>query len=167
MASVAIPAAAKMTIAGMNLRIALSSLVLDSLEGSSASALVEEYHVAGGAGDHSTLRPANSTTFFHLSVSALIISPKPSGEAISGAPPYLQVLEKNLGRVVTSITPGEIVAKLNGEINAILTEADLSQRLVELGGAPLIATPEQFGEMIKAETDKWKKVVEFAGLKVE
>jgi tripartite-type tricarboxylate transporter receptor subunit TctC len=64
-------------------------------------------------------------------------------------------------------TPGEIVAKLNGEINAILTEADLSQRLVELGGAPLIATPEQFGEMIKAETDKWKKVVEFAGLKVE
>src|SRR6516165_9339623 len=81
------PAAAKMMIAAMNLRIALNSLVLDSLEGSSASAMGEEYHAAGGAGDHSTLRPANSTTFFHLSVSALIISPKPSGEAISGAPP--------------------------------------------------------------------------------
>jgi tripartite-type tricarboxylate transporter receptor subunit TctC len=64
-------------------------------------------------------------------------------------------------------TPGDIVAKLNGEINAILGEPDLSQRLVELGGAPLIASPEDFGEMIKAETDKWKKVVEFAGLKVE
>jgi len=64
-------------------------------------------------------------------------------------------------------TPGDIVAKLNGEINAILAEPELSQRLVELGGAPLIASPEGFGEMIKAETDKWKKVVEFAGLKVE
>jgi tripartite-type tricarboxylate transporter receptor subunit TctC len=64
-------------------------------------------------------------------------------------------------------TPGDIVAKLNGEINAIMAEPDLSQRLVELGGAPLIVTSEGFGEMIKAETDKWKKVVEFAGLKVE
>ena len=64
-------------------------------------------------------------------------------------------------------TPGDIVAKLNGEINAILAEPELSQRLVELGGAPLIASPEGFGEMIRAETDKWKKVVEFAGLKVE
>ena len=64
-------------------------------------------------------------------------------------------------------TPGDIVAKLNGEINAVLAEPELSQRLVELGGAPLIASPEGFGEMIRAETDKWKKVVEFAGLKVE
>jgi len=64
-------------------------------------------------------------------------------------------------------TAGDVVAKLNGEINAILGEPELSQRLVELGGAPLIASPEGFGEMIRAETDKWKKVVEFAGLKVE
>ena len=64
-------------------------------------------------------------------------------------------------------TAGDVVAKLNGEINAILGEPELSQSLVELGGAPLIASPEGFGEMIKAETDKWKKVVEFAGLKVE
>ena len=64
-------------------------------------------------------------------------------------------------------TAGDVVAKLNGEINAILAEPDLSQRLVELGGAPLIASAEGYGEMIRAETDKWKKVVEFAGLKVE
>jgi hypothetical protein len=38
---------------------------------------------------------------------------------------------------------------------------------VELGGAPLIQTPEAFGGQIKAETDKWKKVVDFAGIKVE
>ncbi|MGV7212598.1 Bug family tripartite tricarboxylate transporter substrate binding protein [Bradyrhizobium sp. UFLA05-112] len=64
-------------------------------------------------------------------------------------------------------TPKEIIAKLNGEINAIMKEPDMTKRLVELGGEPLVQTPDAFGDMIKAETDKWKKVVEFAGLKVE
>jgi tripartite-type tricarboxylate transporter receptor subunit TctC len=64
-------------------------------------------------------------------------------------------------------TPKDIIAKLNSEINAVLTEPDMTKRLVELGGEPLAQTPEAFGDMIKAETDKWKKVVDFAGLKVE
>jgi len=64
-------------------------------------------------------------------------------------------------------TPKEIIGKLNGEINAILAEPDMTKRLVELGGAPTIQTPEAFGDQIKAETDKWKKVVDFAGIKVE
>jgi tripartite-type tricarboxylate transporter receptor subunit TctC len=64
-------------------------------------------------------------------------------------------------------TPKEIIEKLNSEINAILTEPEMRQRLVELGGEPLIQSPEAFGEQIKAETEKWKKVVAFAGLKVE
>ena len=64
-------------------------------------------------------------------------------------------------------TPKEIIAKLNSEINEILKEPAMAKRLTELGGDPLIQTPEAYGENIKAETDKWKKVVEFAGLKVE
>src|SRR5215510_12239873 len=64
-------------------------------------------------------------------------------------------------------TPKEIIAKLNAEVNAILAEPAIKARLVELGGAPLIQTPEQFGKDIVAETEKWKKVVEGAGLKVE
>jgi tripartite-type tricarboxylate transporter receptor subunit TctC len=64
-------------------------------------------------------------------------------------------------------TPKEIIGKLNSEVNAVLAEPEMKQRLVELGGAPLIQTPEAFGDNIKAETEKWKKVVEFAGLKVE
>jgi tripartite-type tricarboxylate transporter receptor subunit TctC len=64
-------------------------------------------------------------------------------------------------------TPKEIVARLNAEINAILAEPDMKKRLTELGGEPLIQTPEAFGKDIVAETEKWKKVVEFAGLKVE
>jgi tripartite-type tricarboxylate transporter receptor subunit TctC len=64
-------------------------------------------------------------------------------------------------------TPKEIIAKLNAEVNAILAEPAIKTRLIELGGAPLIQTPEQFGKDIVDETEKWKKVVEGAGLKVE
>src|ERR1700730_3407967 len=56
-------------------------------------------------------------------------------------------------------TPKEIVTKLNTEINAVLAEPDMKKRLIQ--------TQEAFGANIVAETEKWKKVVEFAGLKVE
>jgi len=65
-------------------------------------------------------------------------------------------------------TPKEIIAKLNSEINAILAEPEMKKRLVDLGGDPLIGTPEAFGQMIVAETEKWKKVIEGANIpKVE
>jgi tripartite-type tricarboxylate transporter receptor subunit TctC len=65
-------------------------------------------------------------------------------------------------------TPPELIAKLNGEINAILAEPEMAKRLIELGGPPLISTPEAFGAMIVAETEKWKKVIEGANIpKVE
>jgi tripartite-type tricarboxylate transporter receptor subunit TctC len=61
-------------------------------------------------------------------------------------------------------TPKEIIAKLNAEVNAILAEPDMTKRLVELGGAPLIQTPEKFGADIAAETEKWKKVIDGANI---
>jgi tripartite-type tricarboxylate transporter receptor subunit TctC len=65
-------------------------------------------------------------------------------------------------------TPREIIDKLNGEINAVLAEPAIKARLVDLGGDPLIGTPEAFGAMIVAETEKWKKVIEGANIpKVE
>jgi tripartite-type tricarboxylate transporter receptor subunit TctC len=64
-------------------------------------------------------------------------------------------------------TPKEIITKLNSEINAVMAEPAMKTRLVELGGEPRIQTPEAFGAEIVAETEKWKKVVEGAGLKVE
>src|SRR6202140_5541904 len=64
-------------------------------------------------------------------------------------------------------TPPEIIAKLNQEINAVLADPEVKKRLVELGGEPLIATPEDFGAMIAAETEKWGKVVTSSGLRVD
>ena len=49
----------------------------------------------------------------------------------------------------------------------MLAEPEISKRLTELGGEPLISTPEAFGAMIAAETEKWEKVVKYAGIKVE
>jgi tripartite-type tricarboxylate transporter receptor subunit TctC len=59
-------------------------------------------------------------------------------------------------------TPKEIIAKLNAEINAVLAEPEMKKRLIELGGEPLIQTPEKFGADIVAETEKWRKVIESA-----
>ena len=64
-------------------------------------------------------------------------------------------------------TPKEIVDKLNKEINAGLADPRLKGRLVDLGGVPMSVTPAEFGKFIADETEKWSKVVKFAGLKVK
>jgi tripartite-type tricarboxylate transporter receptor subunit TctC len=63
-------------------------------------------------------------------------------------------------------TPKDIVDKLNREINAGLADPTLKTRLIDLGGVPMSVTPAEFGKFIADETEKWGKVVKFAGLKV-
>jgi tripartite-type tricarboxylate transporter receptor subunit TctC len=62
-------------------------------------------------------------------------------------------------------TPEDIVMKLNGEINAILSDPGTKKRFAELGGAPMIGSPAEYKAFLTAETDKWAKVVKAAGLK--
>jgi tripartite-type tricarboxylate transporter receptor subunit TctC len=62
-------------------------------------------------------------------------------------------------------TPPEIIERLNKEINAGLAEPKLKQRLADFGGTVLPGSPEDYGRLIVAETEKWAKVVKFAGLK--
>jgi tripartite-type tricarboxylate transporter receptor subunit TctC len=62
-------------------------------------------------------------------------------------------------------TPPEIVEKLNREINAGLADAKLKARLADLGGTVLPSSPGDFGKLIADETEKWAKVIKFAGLK--
>src|SRR5215472_4019223 len=63
--------------------------------------------------------------------------------------------------------PAEIVEKLNREINAGLADPKLKEQLVGLGGAPMAMSPGEFAAFIAAETDKWAKVIKFAGITVE
>jgi tripartite-type tricarboxylate transporter receptor subunit TctC len=64
-------------------------------------------------------------------------------------------------------TPAEIVDKLNGEINAGLADPKIKARLADVGGTPVPGSPADFGKLIAEETEKWGKVVKFAGLKPE
>jgi tripartite-type tricarboxylate transporter receptor subunit TctC len=64
-------------------------------------------------------------------------------------------------------TPGEIIDKLNKEINAGLADPKIKARLADLGGTVLTGSPADFGKLIAEETEKWAKVVKFAGIKPE
>jgi tripartite-type tricarboxylate transporter receptor subunit TctC len=64
-------------------------------------------------------------------------------------------------------TPVEIVEKLNKEINAALADPKMKARIADVGGTVLPGSPAEFGKLIADETEKWGKVVEFAGIKPE
>jgi tripartite-type tricarboxylate transporter receptor subunit TctC len=64
-------------------------------------------------------------------------------------------------------TPPEIVDKLNKEVNAALADPKLKVRLADIGGTVLPGTPADFGKLIANETEKWGKVISFAGIKPE
>jgi tripartite-type tricarboxylate transporter receptor subunit TctC len=64
-------------------------------------------------------------------------------------------------------TPAEIIDKLNKEVNAALADAKVRARLADLGSVPMPMTPAEFGKFIGDETEKWGKVVKFAGIKAE
>jgi tripartite-type tricarboxylate transporter receptor subunit TctC len=62
-------------------------------------------------------------------------------------------------------TPAEIVDKLNKEINAGLVDPKLKARFADLGGTVIMGSPADFGRFIAEETEKWGKVIKFAGIK--
>lgn len=64
-------------------------------------------------------------------------------------------------------TPRPIIERLNREINAALQDPEMVKKLADLGGTPIPGTPEDFGKVIADETEKWRKVVEFSGAKLD
>jgi tripartite-type tricarboxylate transporter receptor subunit TctC len=64
-------------------------------------------------------------------------------------------------------TPTEIVEKLNKEINAALADPKLKARFADLGLTVVPGSPADFGKLIADDTEKWAKVIKFAGIKPE
>ena len=64
-------------------------------------------------------------------------------------------------------TPPEIVDTLNKAVGEALRDPKLVERLSAVGGIPKPMTPAEFGRLISDETEKWRKVVEFAGVSVD
>ena len=62
-------------------------------------------------------------------------------------------------------TPTEVIERLNREVNAALADPKMKERFVDLGGTPFGGSPADFGKLLADETEKWAKVVKFAGIK--
>jgi tripartite-type tricarboxylate transporter receptor subunit TctC len=62
-------------------------------------------------------------------------------------------------------TPPDIIEKLNKTVNAILSDPAVKVKFAEMGATLIMNSPAQFGKYVEDETEKWGKVVKFAGVK--
>jgi tripartite-type tricarboxylate transporter receptor subunit TctC len=64
-------------------------------------------------------------------------------------------------------TPPEAIETLNKAMAVALADPKMKARLAELGGIPMPMSPDEFDKLVADETEKWAKVVKFAGISVE
>ena len=69
------------------------------------------------------------------------------------------------GLLAPAKTPPAVIAKLNQAVNAALNDPATRDKLVQSGATPVGGTPESFGTFMKAEYDKWDRVVKERGIK--
>jgi tripartite-type tricarboxylate transporter receptor subunit TctC len=62
-------------------------------------------------------------------------------------------------------TPAEIIRRLSNEINPMLVDPKTKARLADLGAEVLALSPADFVNLLTEETEKWAKVIKFAGIK--
>jgi tripartite-type tricarboxylate transporter receptor subunit TctC len=71
------------------------------------------------------------------------------------------------GIFAPAATPKNLVTKINADITAILETPDMKQRLEKLGADPSPQSPEDFAKFVRAEVEKWAKVVRESGARVD
>jgi tripartite-type tricarboxylate transporter receptor subunit TctC len=64
-------------------------------------------------------------------------------------------------------TPREVIERLNEEVNAAFADENFKARMADLVVAPLPGSASDFGSLLASETEKWAKVIKFAGIKAE
>ena len=62
-------------------------------------------------------------------------------------------------------TPPDIIEKLNKTVNDILANPAVKAKFADMGATLIMSSPADFGKYVAAETEKWGKVVKFAGVK--
>ena len=71
------------------------------------------------------------------------------------------------GLLAPAGTPGVVVGKVHADIVQIAEQADMRERIVELGLEVSLKSPEEFAAVIKTDTAKWAKVIRAANIKPE
>jgi tripartite-type tricarboxylate transporter receptor subunit TctC len=72
-----------------------------------------------------------------------------------------------LGIMAPKGTPPEIVDRLNAEIARIIAKPAIREAWAKQGAVPMTMTPAEFDAFLRRDTDKWAKVIEQAGIKVQ
>jgi tripartite-type tricarboxylate transporter receptor subunit TctC len=80
-------------------------------------------------------------------------------------PGYAAISWNGIG--APSGTPAEIIEKLNKQINTALADAKLRARFTNVGAVVHGSSPAEFTQFIADDTEKWAKVIRFAGIKAE
>jgi tripartite-type tricarboxylate transporter receptor subunit TctC len=93
------------------------------------------------------------------------LAPEVPTVAEAGVPGY--ELSVWFGVLAPAGTPREIIARLNTEIVKVLNSADVKERFAKQGVEVRTSTPEQFGELVRAEVGRWAKVIKEAGIKAD
>lgn len=76
-------------------------------------------------------------------------------------------VDQTYGVVAPGRTPAPIIARLNGEIVNILKSPDIGQRMSAEGAMLVGNTPQEYLEYLKAELQKWTKVVKEVGIRLD
>jgi tripartite-type tricarboxylate transporter receptor subunit TctC len=77
------------------------------------------------------------------------------------------VIEQWLGVLVPAGTPGEIVTRLNVEINKALADPTVRERYFQAAQEPVGGTAEQFGKLVRDDSEKYGRLVKDLNIKVE
>jgi tripartite-type tricarboxylate transporter receptor subunit TctC len=70
-----------------------------------------------------------------------------------------------LGIMAPAGTPKDVVDKLNAEINKVLSKPETKEAWAKQGATPIIMSPAEFDKYLRADIDKWAKVIDTAGIK--
>jgi tripartite-type tricarboxylate transporter receptor subunit TctC len=134
---------------------ALIDLIAGRLTLASASTIATLPHVRSGR-----LRAVGVTT-----AQRLPSEPDIPTIAEGGVPGFESVAW--FGPAAPAGTPNDVIARLHKEIVAIITAPEVKERFAKDGGYVVASTPEEFDRFMRAETAKWAKVVQAAGIKPE
>ncbi len=114
-------------------------------------------------------------TYPHVKSGKLKLIAVSSSKRVASIPDVPTVAEAGLkdfetgswqGVVAAAGTPKDIVGRLNGEISRVLGTPDMKENLAKQGAEVYTMTPEQLGNWLRTEIDKWAKVVKAANLKL-